>query len=302
MSDGLSLLEGRPSTLRVWLAAIRPATLTAALVPVGVGSALAAADGAFRPWVAAAALLGAMLIQIGTNLHNDYSDFEKGADTADRLGQARATQRGWLTPTQVAFAAGLVALLAMAVGVYLVTIGGWPIVVIGLSSLLCAWAYTGGPKPLGYVGLGDVFVLVFFGGVAVCGTYYVQALEWSAAALWASVPVGTLATAILVVNNLRDRHTDALAGKRTLVVRFGERFGRAEYTLMLAVAYVIPPLAWALNVGHAGWMLSWLSAPLAWVELRAVARSDGASLNPLLGRTARLGLVYGLLLAVGALL
>jgi 1,4-dihydroxy-2-naphthoate octaprenyltransferase len=302
MSEGASLVEARPSSLRVWMAAIRPATLTAALAPVGVGSALAAADGVFRPLVAAAALLGAMLIQIGTNLHNDYADFEKGADTEERLGQARATQRGWLTPMQVALAAALVALLAMAVGVYLVSIGGWPIVVIGLCSLLCGWAYTGGPFPLGYVGLGDVFVLVFFGGVAVCGTYYVQALTWSTSALWASIPVGALATAILVINNLRDRHTDAEAGKRTLVVRFGERFGRAEYLVMLVVAYLIPPLAWALGFGQAGWMLSWLSAPVAWMELRTLSRSDGAALNPLLGRTARLGLLYGILFSIGALL
>ena len=217
----------KPSASKVWLAAIRPATLTAAVGPVAVGTGLAAADHQFSAAPALAALVGAMLIQVATNLHNDYEDFVRGADTDDRLGAPRATQRGWLNARQIITAAIAAAILAVLVGIYLVWVAGWPIVAIGLGSLLCGFAYTGGPAPLGYLGLGDLFVFIFFGVVAVTGSYYVQALTVTSSVLIASTGVGALATAILVVNNLRDRHTDKGAGKRTLAVRLGQRFGRA---------------------------------------------------------------------------
>ncbi len=290
------------STPTIWLAAIRPATLTAGVAPVLVGTALAFSDGVFHPWPALAALAGALLIQIGTNLFNDYADFEKGADTEERIGPARAVQKGWLTAHQVAAASAVAFAAAVAVGVYLVMVAGWPIVVLGLASVACGVLYTGGPRPLGYVGLGDVFVLAFFGVAAVCGTYYVQALTVSAAAVLCSLAVGALATAILVVNNLRDRFTDAKAGKRTLAVRFGARFARAEYVVLVAGAYAAVVAGWASGIGGAGWLLALLSAPLAVAEVRGVLASDGPALNAHLGGTARLGIVFGGLLALGAVL
>ena len=292
----------RPSGVRVWFVAARPATLTAAVGPVAVGTALAAADGVFQSLPAALALLGALLIQLGTNFFNDYADFLKGADTQERIGPARVTQKGWLTPRAVLSGAIVTFGLAMGCGVYLVVVGGWPVVAIGLTSIACGVLYTGGPRPLGYLGLGDLFVLVFFGIVAVCGTYYVQALTLSAHVIWASIPIGALATAILVVNNLRDRETDVKAHKRTLVVRFGERFGRLEYVVLIVAAYAIPVAMWAAGSVSDGWLLPVLSLPMAAFCVRDVARLDGTSLNPILGSTARLGLLYSLLLAGGIVL
>ncbi len=292
----------RPTTFAVWVSAIRPKTLSAGAVPVLVGTALAASDGRVAWLPALAALVGALLLQVGSNLANDVFDYLKGADDASRLGPARATQRGWLSPRQVMVATAVVLSTAVLVGSYLVAIGGWPIAAIGVAGITCALAYTGGPVPLGYRGLGDPLVFVFFGPVAVLGTYYVQAggVTWSAAA--ASVAIGLLATAILVVNNLRDRHTDARAGKHTLAVRFGARGARAEYAALLGLAYAVPAGATLVGLGGAGWLLPWLSGPMAWRRLRAVRSKDGAELNPELGATARLTAVFGGLLAVGVLL
>jgi 1,4-dihydroxy-2-naphthoate octaprenyltransferase len=286
---------------RVWWSAIRPATLWAGAVPVVVGAALAAADGhrAFAP--ALAALLGAVLIQIGTNLVNDRADFAKGADGPDRLGPPRATARGWLTARQVGAGAAVALAGAAAVGLYLVAVGGWPILVLGVASLLCAVAYTAGPFPLGYRGLGDLFVLLFFGFAAVAGTYYLEAGALRAPVAWAGLSVGALATAILVVNNLRDRHGDARAGKRTLAVRFGARFARAEYVACVAAAYAAPVVV-AVTERRPGWLLPLLGLPVAVRCAVRATRTDGAALNPLLGATARLELLHGALLAVGALL
>lgn len=294
----------RPRRADAWVQAIRPATLTAALGPVAVGSALAAADGAFEPIVALAALLGAIFIQIGTNLYNDYADYVKGADTDERLGPPRAVQRGWLEPKAVRAAAFLAFGVASMFGVYLILHAGWPILLIGVLSLISGVIYTGGPAPLAYTGLGDLFVLLFFGLAAVCGTYYAQALTLSPQAVAGAFAVGLLATAILVVNNLRDRHTDAKAGKRTLVVRFGEAFGRGEYLLCVGGAYAIPIGVFVVKTALEGsppwgWLAPELSLPLAVVEARRVMAADGAALNPRLGGTARVGLVYSLLLALG---
>ena len=285
--------------LRAWLLAARPKTLTAAVVPVVVGTGLALGQGVAALWPALAALAGAVLIQIGTNLTNDYYDFHKGADTAERVGPVRVTQSGLIAPgTVLAAAAGCFA-LAVVVGVYLVFRGGWPFVVIGLLSVLAGWAYTGGPYPLGYHGLGDLFVLVFFGLVAVPGTLYAQAGHLVPAVWPAAVAIGALGTMILIVNNLRDADTDARAGKRTLVVRFGRPFGRAEYLTLLAVALAAPILLLAL--GWARWpvLLPLLAVPLALGPVRSVLNETGPALNRTLATTARLQAVYGLLLAAG---
>lgn len=294
-------MSERPSTARVWLLATRPATLTAALAPVLVGAAASAhAAGASRVrWSAViAAALGATFIQVGTNLANDVFDFEKGADTAERLGPLRVTQAGLLTPRQVR--AGMIASFALATlaGLYLVSVAGWPIVAIGVASIASGVAYTGGPYPLGYNGLGDVFVFVFFGLVAVCGTALVALgdVPWTAWA--AAVPVGALATAVLVVNNVRDHETDVKAGKRTLVVRRGRPFGVREYAALWALALAVP-VALAASL-RAPWMLlPLLTLPAARRLSRAVSGTQGAALNPLLGATARMLLAHSALASLG---
>jgi 1,4-dihydroxy-2-naphthoate octaprenyltransferase len=285
-------------SLRAWVLACRPATLTAALAPVLVGTAAAYAAGAARVGPALAALAGALLIQIGTNLANDVFDFEKGADTAARLGPVRATQAGLLAPAAVRRGMWSAMALATAIGVYLVYSAGWPIVAIGLASVAAGIAYTAGPYPLGYHGLGDVFVFLFFGLVAVAGTAFAQAGFVPASAWLGAVGVGAIATAVLVVNNLRDRETDAVAGKRTLVVRFGRRAGIVEYAALIALAHLAPVVA-ALLTARMWLLLPAATLPLAVALVRGVARADGRALNPFLGKTARLLLVHGALLAVG---
>jgi len=289
----------RPTALRVWLAAIRPQTLTASLAPVAAGTALAAADGALRWGPACAALGGAIGIQVGTNLINDWSDFRKGADTEDRLGPARAAQQGWLTSRQILTGAVLCFALAVAFGAYLVWTAGWPLLALGVVSIGCGVAYTCGPYPLAYTGLAEPFVLAFFGVAAVSGTYYVQAGQVSPGSVLIGVALGLLATGILVVNNLRDRHTDARADKRTLAVRWGAGFARSEYTACLALAFAAPTAAWAAGLGHAGWLAPLAALPLAASQLRGVWCHDGAELNQHLGGTARLELVFALLFALG---
>lgn len=286
------------ASLKVWFQASRPKTLTAAIVPVAVGTGVALADGVVHWGAAAVALLGALLIQIGTNLANDYYDFRKGADTSERLGPARVTQQGLIAPSRVLRAAIACFALAVLVGMYLVARVGWPILAVGLISVVAGYAYTGGPFPLAYNGLGDLFVLVFFGFVAVSGTYFVQADALSSLAVIAGLPVGALGVALLAVNNLRDRPTDEKAGKRTLVVRFGDGAAKAEYVSMLVAAYAVPLGLW-LAGGRSGWMLLPLaSLPFAVPPLRKVFREKGAILNLALAETARLQLVFGLSFAV----
>ncbi len=286
-------------SLRTWLLAARPKTLTAAVVPVVVGTGLALGQGMAVLWPALAALAGAVLIQIGTNLTNDYYDFRKGADTHERLGPTRVTQSGLIAPQTVLAAGAACFALAVVVGIFLVARGGWPFVVIGLASVLAGWAYTGGPYPLGYHGLGDLFVMVFFGLVAVPGTFYAQALQLVPAVWPAAVAIGATGTMILVVNNLRDLDTDARAGKRTLVVRFGRGFGRAEYVALLLLALAMPLLMVTMGWARPTVLLSVLALPLAWPPLSRVLRTTGAALNPALGTTARFQAAFGLLLAVG---
>jgi len=266
---------------------------------VAVGSGAALADGAFSPLPALCALLGAMLIQVGTNLTNDYSDFQKGADGKDRLGPARAAAHGWLSTAQVRQGAILAFALAATLGGYLIATAGWPILVVGIASIAAGVAYTAGPWPLAYLGLGDVFVLVFFGPVAVGGAYFVQAHAVCWRVLILSLAVGLLAGAILVVNNLRDRHTDARVGKRTLAVRLGERFSRWLYVAFVTIAYAIPTGLWLTGEYGHGLLLPLVTMPMAVKTTRRLLVRDGASLNPLLGDTARLGLFFSVAMAIG---
>lgn len=294
---------GSVGRARAWLLAIRPKTLPAAVAPVVVGTAMAYADGLAAPLPATAALSGALLIQIATNLANDYFDHRKGADTADRVGPTRVVQAGLLSPRAVLAGTCATMALAVAVGSYLVWVGGWPILLIGLASLVLALAYTGGPFPLAYHGLGDLFVFVFFGLVAVGGTYWVQALAFEPELLTAGAGVGALITAILVVNNLRDRETDAVAGKQTLAVRLGVGGTRALY-VGLAGAAAAAPIAGVAFHAWSGWTLLslggllFLARPLKRI-LTFVAPEE---LNPALGETARAVTWYAGLLAVGFVL
>jgi 1,4-dihydroxy-2-naphthoate octaprenyltransferase len=291
--------QSGPGTAQRWLLAIRPKTLPAASSPVIVGTAVAINEDAFRLGPALAALLAALLIQIGTNLANDLFDYRKGADAGERLGPVRVTQAGLLKPEQVAAGTAITFGLAAALGLYLIAAGGWPVLVIGLLSILSGIAYTGGPFPLGYNGLGDLFVFVFFGFAAVCGTYYVQAGTVSAAAFWASIPMGALITNILVVNNLRDIDTDRAAGKLTLAVRMGPGGARGEYVLMLALTYVAPLLMWLLDVTTPLVLLAWFSLPWVGAPLRLVLNEQGRILNRALAETARLALIFALFLSLG---
>ncbi len=300
MSAPAQTLQRRP-TLADWVTAARPKTLVAAVIPVCVGTSLAAAAGLARAMPALAAAAGAILIQIGTNLTNDYYDFIRGADTADRVGPKRVTQSGLIAPPAVLRAAVITFAMATFVGLDLAREGGWPIVVVGVLSILSGYAYTGGPYPLGYHGLGDLFVFVFFGPVAVAGTWYVQAHTLGPVPILAGLPVGALATALLVVNNLRDVETDTRAGKRTLVVRAGVTAGRAEYVALAAVALATPVLLWAMGSARAPVLIALLSVPIAVAPMRTVLTRSGAALNPALGATARFLGVFGLLLCVGLL-
>jgi 1,4-dihydroxy-2-naphthoate octaprenyltransferase len=286
----------------VWVLAARPATLPAAIVPVIVGTAAGTAPFGSTPVQArpfVLALITALLIQVGTNFANDVFDFRRGADTLDRLGPLRVTQAGLISPRQVLTATYLTFGLAALIGAYLVvTGGGLFILAIGAASILAGLAYTGGPWPIGYHALGDLFVFIFFGLLAVVGSAYLQVPTVTAVDLWAAVPVGCLVTAILVVNNLRDIQTDRGVGKRTLAVVLGRQNTRLEYLLLVAVAYVVPPLLWRAGLLGSFFWLPWLSAPLGVWLVRYVFRTEGRPLNLALKRTGQLHLAYGVLFAL----
>jgi 1,4-dihydroxy-2-naphthoate octaprenyltransferase len=288
------------ASFQTWLIASRPRTLTAAIAPVVVGSALAFHNDTYQLLPALAALFSAIFIQIGTNFANDLFDYLKGADTADRLGPTRVTSAGLLSPTVVRNGMIIAFAIAALLGLYLVYIAGVPILIIGIASILCGIAYTGGPFPLGYNGLGDVFVFIFFGLVAVAGTYYVQALNVVPEAFIAAIPIGALATAILVVNNVRDADTDKVAGKRTLAVLFGRGAGRAEYLLLMVVTYLVPFVLW-LGYGFTPRvLLPLITLPLAYrYTLNVYKHTDGPTLNRTLGGTAQLLAQYAALFAIG---
>ena len=287
---------------QAWILAARPKTLPAAAGPVIVGAALAVADGAFAWLPALAALAGALLLQILSNFANDYSDFFRGADTEERLGPTRVTASGLISPQELRW--GMVGVIAAAalIGLYLIWVGGWPILAVGVAAILAALAYTGGPFPFGYYGLGDFFVFIFFGLVAVCGTYYVQALTLTGHVILAAVPIGALVTNILVVNNLRDIDTDRAANKHTLAVILGRQGARLEYLALVVVAYVVPIWFWLSGQSSVWVLLPLLSLALAVPLVRAVFTVTGRPLNKTLAGTARLSLVFGLLFAVGLVL
>lgn len=291
-----------PGSLQAWVLAMRPATLGAAVVPVAVGAGVAFVFGGLRAWPTLAALLGAIFIQIGTNFANDVFDYEKGADTQDRLGPTRAVQAGLVSAAAMRRAMIFTFFLAALAGVYLAWVGGWPLLVIGVASILSGIAYTGGPYPLGYHGLGDLFVMVFFGFVAVCGTVLVNLGQVPELAIWASVPPGALATAILVVNNVRDRETDVLAGKRTLAVRFGRAAGIAEYRFLLVASFLTPMLLFV--TGRLSWpiLLPLLTTPAGVLLQRGLVRGQGRELNAVLVGTARLLVSFGALFTLGLFL
>jgi 1,4-dihydroxy-2-naphthoate octaprenyltransferase len=288
---------------RIWILASRPRTLPAAIAPVLVGTALAAAEDEFRVLPFVAALVGSIFIQIGTNLSNDYSDARRGADTEERLGPVRVTAGGLMPPRHVLVGTYVAFAVAVAAGLYLAAVAGWELLVVGGASILAGVLYTGGPRPYGYEGLGELFVFVFFGIVAVVGSYYVQTeeLRWEAFAL--AVPVGLLSSAILVVNNVRDIDTDRRAGKRTLAVRLGRERARRLFMAMIVLSFAAPVATFALG-GLTAWLLVTLAAvPLAVPLIQTVSsRSDGPALNAALAGTGRLLAVFSLLLSAGVLL
>jgi len=282
--------------------AIRPRTLLAAAAGVVMGSALAWRDGSFRLDAALACLLAALLLQVGSNLANDVFDFERGTDTAERLGPVRVTQAGLLTSSQIKRGMLVVFTIAVLSGFYLAWLGGWPIILIGVAAILAAIAYTGGPFPLGYHGLGDLFVFIFFGLASVAGTYYVQTGHVSAAVWWMTVPPGSIVTAILVVNNLRDLESDRKAGKRTLAVILGEQATKIQYLVCMIIAYLILPLAAWLGVVPWLSLTAWLSLPLAIRVTHVVFTQQGRPLNAALAGTGQTALLYSLLFWAGLLL
>lgn len=284
-----------------WGLAIRPRTLPAAAAGVVMGCALAWRDGLFRFDASLACLLAALLLQIGSNLANDVFDFERGTDTPERLGPTRVTQAGLLTPREVKLGMGVVFGIAALIGLYLAYLGGLPIILIGIAAIISAIAYTGGPFPLGYYGLGDIFVFTFFGLASVAGTYYVQAGFVSPAAWWMTIPPGLLVTAILVVNNLRDLENDRKAGKHTLAVKFGEGATKIQYVLCILLAYLTLPLAAYLTIIPWASLLAWLSIPFAIQATRTVLTEKGRPLNSALASTGQAALFFSLLFWLGML-
>jgi 1,4-dihydroxy-2-naphthoate polyprenyltransferase len=288
--------------MNAWIAAARLRTLPAAAAPVAVGTACAHAAGGVAWGPATAALAGALAIQVGTNFANDVFDAERGADGPDRVGPVRAVAAGLITAAAMKRAMIAAFAVASVFGLYLTLSAGWPIAVLGLVAIAAGIAYTGGPYPLGYHGLGDLAVMVFFGFVAVCGTAYVQLGSVPALAWWAAIPVGALATAILVVNNVRDRLTDARAGKRTLAVRFGRTAALAEYAALLLVAYLVP-IGLALRAASPWPLLPLVTLPIAYSRMRELLRAaSGPDHNACLAQTAQLLAVFGLAFTIGLVL
>jgi len=291
------------TNISAWLLAARPRTLPAAIAPVMLGSATAVADKSFMWLPAVAALMVALLLQIGVNLANDYFDYLKGIDTQDRLGPPRVTQSGLIPAKQVKAGMVLTLILSLIPGIYLLILGGLPVLIIGLACICAALAYSGGPFPLASHGLGDLFVFIFFGLVAVCGTYYVQALRLTPLVWLMGVIEGLLITAILVVNNLRDIQSDRQTGKRTLAVIIGNRGSRLEYVLLLAGAYAIPIILWLSGRMSAWVMLPLISLPTALSLIHLIWKNPADPiLNQALAKTAKLALIYSLLLSIGLIL
>jgi 1,4-dihydroxy-2-naphthoate octaprenyltransferase len=292
-----------PNPARIWIMAARPKTLPLGIAPVLVGTALAGYLHIFHPLRFVAALLGSVFIQVGANLSNDYSDAHRGADTEDRLGPVRVTAGGLVPPRQVLIATYVTFGLAVLCGVYLIAVAGWQLLLIGVASIIAGVLYTGGPRPYGYEGLGEVFVFLFFGIAAVAGSYFAQVRDFSWESLVLSAPIGLIAAAVLVVNNTRDIDTDRRANKRTLAVRIGRERSRRTYAAMVLIAYPIALIPWLFGP-LTGWLLlPFLTLPLAAGVIRIVStHSDGPSLNRALAKTGQLQLGFCVLLSVGLLL
>lgn len=290
------------SKFQTWVLASRPKTLPAAVSPVIIGSAVAFAEGGFRFLPALVAFLGALLLQIGANLANDVFDFEKGADQRNRLGPLRVTQAGLLSPSEVKTGMWLTFVLAGLCGIYMTLVSGWFIVLIGLLAILAAIAYSGGPFPYGYRGLGEFFVFVFFGFAAVCGTYYAQTGYISQLAVLSSIPVGLLIVSILVVNNVRDFESDKAANKRTLAVRFGLDWAKQEFVVVVILAFVITILLVITDLATPWLLLTWLSLPLVFSTSSSILNQRGKILNKTLAETGKLTLYFSLFYAIGLIL
>lgn len=299
----MNRISAEPSSrsLQAWLLAIRPKTLPAGMVPVVLGSALAAADGRFRLLPALVALVCALGIQVATNFINEIYDFRKGADTTERLGPVRSVAAGLIREETMIRVSAVLLTVIFLLGLYLVSVAGWPILLVGVLSLLFAWAYTGGPYPIAYSGFGDLFVFIFFGLVAVSGTYYVQTLRLDIPVLLAAAAPGAFSVNILLVNNIRDIETDRRVGKMTLPVRIGRERARQLYLLLLVVAYLVPVLVWLK--GYSIWgMFSLFSAPLAIQVAGNLYASEGEALNDVLAGTGKVMTLHGLLFSAGLLL
>jgi len=285
--------------MKNWLLAARLKTLPAAISPVILGCALAFHDGFFHVLICAMTLFAAVLIQIGTNFANDVFDFQKGADRDDRLGPTRVTQAGLISPEKMKKAVWQSFTLAIFTGFYLAYIGGWPIVIIGLASITAGIAYTGGPYPLGYHGWGDVFVFIFFGLIAVPGTYYLQTGRVNELSLYMGTIMGMLSTAILVVNNLRDADTDTLSGKKTLAVRFGKRFSKIQYSILILIPFLLPLyICWNIE-NELTLLITIFTLPISLHLIKQIYSLTGRDLNLVLARTARFLFIFTILLSVG---
>jgi len=288
-----------PNILQIWLMAIRPKTLSAAIAPVMIGTAMAYGDGIHHFPSAVLCLIGALLIQIGTNLANDYYDHQKGTDTHERKGPIRVTQAGLIKPSQIKISFILVFFLSALVSGALILRGGWPMAIIGVTAIISGIFYTAGPKPLGYVGLGDLFVLIFFGPVAVAGTYYVQSLELNMAVVLAGLAPGLISVAILTVNNLRDIDSDRIAGKKTLAVRFGASFAQTEYITCIALASIVPIFIFMFIHDHIAIMSCSIIILFAIPAIKIIFRpTDGLAMNQALGFTGKLLMIYSIIFSI----
>lgn len=292
----------KPKKIMIWLSSIRPRTLPAAAAPVIIGLALAFYDAKINILIASLTLISALLIQIGTNLSNDYFDFIKGADTEKRVGPVRSTQTGLVKKNEMLFAFILTFVLAMISGIFLVIRGGYPVVIIGVFAIIFGILYTAGPAPLGYIGLGDIFVFIFFGLISVAGTFYLQTLRINSIVLIASTAPGLLSTAILTANNIRDIKTDRQSGKRTLIARLGYNFGIFEYMFCVITAHLIPFILVLITKSHYFSLVSVLSITMAVKPLKLIiSRPDQnpRSLIPVLGITSQMLLIFAVLFSIG---
>lgn len=291
------------TSLNTWLLAFRLKTLPAAIAPVIIGLSFAYFDGYFQPFIAFCTFVASVLIQIGTNLANDVYDFEKGTDTDERLGPKRVTQSGLLNPSQVKKGMFFSFFIALLIGCYLAWIGGLPIVIIGSVAIISGYAYTGGPFPLGYNGLGDLFVFVFFGLVAVPGTYYLQGGDlYNSTAILLGVIMGLMADCILIVNNIRDANNDIKTGKKTIAVIFEKPFSKIQYGVFTLIPFLVPFYLYHHLIPKLAIFLVLFCLPIAIINIIDIYKKSGTSLNSLLANTARLQIVYTILLALGFLI